>query len=72
MFGSPKDLAVLESKFEIYENLSKEMLDIGLSEEAKQLTGWICDILDNMGDESVIERVKGQVSEICARFPVYA
>lgn len=26
MFGSPKDLAVLESKFEIYENLSKEML----------------------------------------------
>ena len=27
MFGSPKDLAVLESKFEIYENLSKEMLD---------------------------------------------
>lgn len=41
-------------------------------EETKQLTGWICDILDNMGDESVIERVKGQVSEICARFPVYA
>lgn len=27
MFGNPKDLAVLESKFEIYENLSKEMLD---------------------------------------------
>ncbi|MCH2055180.1 MAG: serine hydroxymethyltransferase [Thalassotalea sp.] len=42
------------------------------TEETKQLTGWICDILDNMGDESVIERVKGQVSEICARFPVYA
>lgn len=41
-------------------------------EETKQLTGWICDILDNMGDESVIERVRGQVSEICARFPVYA
>jgi glycine hydroxymethyltransferase len=42
------------------------------TEETKQLTGWICDILDNMGDESVIERVKGQVAEICARFPVYA
>ncbi|MFD2164762.1 serine hydroxymethyltransferase [Thalassotalea euphylliae] len=41
-------------------------------EETQQLTGWICDILDNMGDESVIERVKGEVAEICSRFPVYA
>ncbi|NMP30888.1 serine hydroxymethyltransferase [Thalassotalea sp. M1531] len=41
-------------------------------EETQQLTGWICDILDNMGDDAVIERVKEQVSEICSRFPVYA
>ena len=40
-------------------------------DDAKQLAGWICDILDNMGDESVIETVKGKVKEICARLPVY-
>ncbi len=39
--------------------------------DAKALAGWICDILDNMGDESVIEAVKGKVKEICARLPVY-
>ncbi len=39
--------------------------------EARELTGWICDILDNFGDESVVERVKQQVVELCARFPVY-
>ena len=32
--------------------------------DAKALAGWICDILDNMGDESVIESVKGKVKEI--------
>merc|ERR1712000_535612 len=40
--------------------------------EAKQLTGWICDVLDNMGDESVVERVQQEVVELCSRFPVYA
>ncbi|KZY10715.1 serine hydroxymethyltransferase, partial [Alcanivorax sp. HI0033] len=36
----------------------------GFSEaDAKELAGWICDILDNMGDESVIETVKGKVKE---------
>ena len=39
--------------------------------DAKELAGWICDILDNMGDESVIDAVKGKVKEICARLPVY-
>ena len=39
--------------------------------DAKALAGWICDILENMGDESVIEQVKGKVKEICARLPVY-
>lgn len=39
--------------------------------DCSELAGWICDILDNMGDESVIDRVRGQVSEICARLPVY-
>ncbi|BAP15081.1 MAG: serine hydroxymethyltransferase [Alcanivorax borkumensis] len=39
--------------------------------DAKALAGWICDILENMGDEGVIEQVKGKVKEICARLPVY-
>ncbi|QIZ77572.1 serine hydroxymethyltransferase [Ferrimonas lipolytica] len=40
--------------------------------EARELTGWICDILDNFGDETVVERVKSQVVELCKRYPVYA
>ncbi|QYJ79719.1 serine hydroxymethyltransferase [Shewanella acanthi] len=39
--------------------------------EAKELTGWICDILDDAHNLDVIERVKGQVLALCARFPVY-
>src|SRR5690554_6194745 len=39
--------------------------------ECRELAGWICDILDNMGDESVIDRVRDQVKAICARLPVY-
>ena len=41
-------------------------------EETKQLTGWICDILDDINNEETISRVQEQVKEICARFPVYA
>jgi glycine hydroxymethyltransferase len=40
--------------------------------EVRELAGWISDILDNINDEGVSERVKKQVLEICARFPVYA
>ncbi|WP_432452305.1 MULTISPECIES: serine hydroxymethyltransferase [unclassified Agarivorans] len=38
---------------------------------AKELAGWMCDVLDNLQDDTVIERVKGQVLELCQRFPVY-
>ncbi len=41
-------------------------------EQAKQVANWICDVLDNIGDASVIERVKGEVVELCEAFPVYA
>ena len=41
-------------------------------DEAKQVANWICDILDNMGDDAVIERVKGEVVALCEKFPVYA
>ena len=41
------------------------------AEETRELTGWIADILDDLGNEETIERVRGQVLELCARFPVY-
>jgi glycine hydroxymethyltransferase len=40
--------------------------------EAKELAGWICDVLDNITDESVQAEVKEKVKAICAKFPVYA
>jgi glycine hydroxymethyltransferase len=39
--------------------------------EAKDLAGWICDVLDDINNEATIERVKGQVLDICKRYPVY-
>jgi glycine hydroxymethyltransferase len=41
-------------------------------DETRQLSGWIADILDDIDNEATIERVKGQVLELCKRFPVYA
>ncbi|WP_010486480.1 serine hydroxymethyltransferase [Pseudomonas sp. S9] len=40
--------------------------------ECRGLAGWICDILDELDNPAVIERVRGQVSEFCKTFPVYA
>ena len=40
--------------------------------EAKELAGWMCDVLDSINDAAVIERIKGKVLDICARYPVYA
>ena len=39
--------------------------------EMAQIANWICDILDNMGDESVVDATREQVKELCIRFPVY-
>ena len=39
--------------------------------ESKQLAGWLCDILDNLKDAAVRERVRKQAEDICHRFPVY-
>jgi glycine hydroxymethyltransferase len=39
--------------------------------EAKQLTGWICDILDHVEDLALQERVRAEVVALCKRFPVY-
>ena len=44
----------------------------GFSEaDASQLAGWMCDVLDNLDDQSVIETVKAQVLDICSTLPVY-
>jgi glycine hydroxymethyltransferase len=40
--------------------------------EVRELTGWICDILDDLDNAAVIDRVKQQVLLLCRRFPVYA
>ena len=45
----------------------------GLREaDVRDLAGWICDILDDIANPSVIERVRGQVTAMCKRLPVYA
>ena len=41
------------------------------TEEMSTLTHWMCDILDGMDNESVIDQVKEKVLELCGRFPVY-
>jgi glycine hydroxymethyltransferase len=40
--------------------------------EVTELAGWIADIVDNLEDEALNDRVREQVLEICKRFPVYA
>ena len=40
-------------------------------DDSRELAGWICDVLDARGDESVIKEVRGKVEKICADKPVY-
>ncbi len=39
--------------------------------QVTELTHWMCDILVDVNDDSVIDRVRGQVAELCREFPVY-
>ncbi|QXP87678.1 serine hydroxymethyltransferase [Methylococcus capsulatus] len=41
-------------------------------EECRLLAGWMCDIMDCPGDETVIGQVREEVTHLCRRFPVYA
>ena len=41
-------------------------------QETSDLTHWMCDVLDNLEDQEVQEKVKQKVLEICKRFPVYS
>ncbi len=40
--------------------------------EASQLAHWICDVLDNIQDQKLIESVKQKAIDLCRRFPVYS
>ena len=40
-------------------------------QEVADLTAWMCDVLDDLDDESKISEVKSKVLELCSRFPVY-
>ncbi len=40
-------------------------------QQMSDLTDWMCDILDDIENESVNEQVKGKVKELCNQFPVY-
>jgi len=39
--------------------------------ECRDLAGWICDILADLGNEAVIDAVREKVKAVCARLPVY-
>ncbi len=39
--------------------------------EVAQLTEWMCDILDDINNDAVIDAVREKVKALCARFPVY-
>jgi len=41
-------------------------------DDVRDLTGWMCDIMDDLGNPTVTSRVRAQVAALCARHPVYA
>ena len=41
-------------------------------QDSTNLAGWICDILDDLENESTINGVREKVQEICKRLPVYS
>ncbi|MGO9935057.1 MAG: serine hydroxymethyltransferase [Steroidobacteraceae bacterium] len=40
--------------------------------EVRQISSWIADVLDALGDESSVDRARAGVMSLCRRFPVYA
>jgi len=40
-------------------------------DECGTLADWICDVLDDPEDEHVLNRVRGEVEDLCRKFPVY-
>ena len=40
-------------------------------DDVRDLTGWMCDIMDDLDNGDVVARVRAQVAELCGRHPVY-
>jgi len=40
--------------------------------EVRELAGWMCDIMDDVQNQSLIDEVRSKVLKICQRFPVYS
>ena len=40
-------------------------------DDVRELTGWMCDIMDDIENADLIARVRTQVDALCARHPVY-
>ena len=41
-------------------------------QEARDLAGWMCDVMDDVDNQDAIVAVRGKVLELCQRFPVYS
>jgi glycine hydroxymethyltransferase len=41
------------------------------NDEARDLAGWMCDLIDARGDQATLDAVKTKVLALCKRFPVY-
>jgi glycine hydroxymethyltransferase len=41
------------------------------AKECQELAGWMVEVLDDIDNEQVIERIREQVMQLCRRFPVY-
>ena len=39
--------------------------------EARDLAGWMCDVMDDVENQAVIDSVRSKVLEVCRRLPVY-
>ena len=40
-------------------------------EQTEQLSNWICDVVLDLDNHEKIKKIKGEVEELCAAFPVY-
>ena len=40
-------------------------------EEARQLTHWMCDVIDDLSNEALVAEVQQKVLALCKKFPVY-
>ena len=40
--------------------------------EMREITGWMCDVMDDVDNGEVIAATRAKVEALCARFPVYS